>query len=165
MMYIPIWDDAADGYVLFGTATNYLSVVGNSANLELAKSQWLEEVTMRCTLDLQRLRLINRLRQKRLVPPRSRTLVRSSSRLRRNWRQSIMQNFLFSRLRIRLLSFQNRRKLSQQPSRRRKVHYGSISIRSLEGVLRMQILWLCTTQLCPKKHLVPAWRIPRRMIC
>ena len=37
MMYIPLWNDAADGYVLFGTATNYLSVVGSSANLDLAK--------------------------------------------------------------------------------------------------------------------------------
>lgn len=37
MMYIPLWNDAADGYVLFGTATNYLSVVGASKNLELAK--------------------------------------------------------------------------------------------------------------------------------
>lgn len=37
MMYIPLWNDAKDGYVLFGTATNYLSVVGSSANLELAK--------------------------------------------------------------------------------------------------------------------------------
>ena len=37
MMYIPLWNDAADGYVLFGTATNYLSVVGASENLDLAK--------------------------------------------------------------------------------------------------------------------------------
>lgn len=37
MMYIPLWDDAANGYVLFGTATNYLSVVGSSENLDLAK--------------------------------------------------------------------------------------------------------------------------------
>jgi len=38
MMYIPIWDNEANGYVLFGTATNYLSVVGSSENLDLAKS-------------------------------------------------------------------------------------------------------------------------------
>ncbi len=38
MMYIPLWDNAEDGYVLFGTATNYLSVVGGSANLDLAKA-------------------------------------------------------------------------------------------------------------------------------
>ena len=37
MMYIPLWNDAADGYVLFGTATNYLSVVSASKNLDLAK--------------------------------------------------------------------------------------------------------------------------------
>lgn len=37
MMYIPLWNDAANGYVLFGTATNYLSVVGTSKNLDLAK--------------------------------------------------------------------------------------------------------------------------------
>lgn len=37
MMYVPLWDDAADGYVLFGTAINYLSVVKNSPNADLAK--------------------------------------------------------------------------------------------------------------------------------
>ncbi|MCR5255464.1 MAG: ABC transporter substrate-binding protein [Acetatifactor sp.] len=38
MMYIPLWDNEEDGYVLFGTATNYLSIVGNSENLDLAKA-------------------------------------------------------------------------------------------------------------------------------
>ncbi|MBJ2355819.1 ABC transporter substrate-binding protein [Sphaerochaeta sp. S2] len=37
MMYTPLWDDVEDGYVLFGTATNYLSAVADSSNLDLAK--------------------------------------------------------------------------------------------------------------------------------
>ncbi len=37
MMYTPLWDDVDEGYVLFGTATNYLSVVKNSDNSEVAK--------------------------------------------------------------------------------------------------------------------------------
>ena len=37
MMYVPLWDDAADGYVLFGTAINYLSAVKASPNADLAR--------------------------------------------------------------------------------------------------------------------------------
>lgn len=37
MTTTPLWEDEADGYVLFGTATNYMSAVANSENLELAK--------------------------------------------------------------------------------------------------------------------------------
>ena len=37
MTYTPLWDDAANGMVLFGTATNYLSAVKNSDNVDLAR--------------------------------------------------------------------------------------------------------------------------------
>ena len=37
MTYTPIWDNEKDGFVLFGTATNYLSAVESSKNVELAK--------------------------------------------------------------------------------------------------------------------------------
>lgn len=37
MAYTPLWDDEAKGYVLFDSATNYLSAVAASANVELAK--------------------------------------------------------------------------------------------------------------------------------
>ena len=37
MTYTPLWDDAKNGYVLFDSATNYLSVAKNSANKDLAK--------------------------------------------------------------------------------------------------------------------------------
>ena len=37
MMYVPLWDDEADGYVLFGTAINYLSAVKASPKAETAK--------------------------------------------------------------------------------------------------------------------------------
>lgn len=37
MTYTPLWDDIAEGYVLFGTATNYMSAVAKSENIEVAK--------------------------------------------------------------------------------------------------------------------------------
>ncbi len=37
MMYTPLWNDEEDAYVLFGTATNYLSVVSGSEQTALAK--------------------------------------------------------------------------------------------------------------------------------
>jgi raffinose/stachyose/melibiose transport system substrate-binding protein len=36
MTYTPLWNDMEEGFVLFGTATNYLSVVDNSENKDLA---------------------------------------------------------------------------------------------------------------------------------
>ncbi len=37
MTFCPLWDDADKGYVLFGSSSNYISVVNNSKHLELAK--------------------------------------------------------------------------------------------------------------------------------
>lgn len=37
MSYVPLWDDEKDGYVLFDSATNYLSVPAGGDNVELAK--------------------------------------------------------------------------------------------------------------------------------
>lgn len=37
MTFTPLWNDEKDGYVLFGTATNYLSVVAKSPRVDLAK--------------------------------------------------------------------------------------------------------------------------------
>jgi hypothetical protein len=37
MTYTPLWDNATNGYVLFDSATNYLSVAANSENKDLAK--------------------------------------------------------------------------------------------------------------------------------
>lgn len=38
MTYTPLWDDEAKGYVLFDAATNYMSAVAKSENLDLAKA-------------------------------------------------------------------------------------------------------------------------------
>jgi raffinose/stachyose/melibiose transport system substrate-binding protein len=37
MTYTPLWDDEADGYVLFGQSSTYMSVSAASKNLDLAK--------------------------------------------------------------------------------------------------------------------------------